>query len=86
MRTPEDPVYVNGLVPVAVDELLDNAVEHGGGATVTVERTARRGTPWVEVVVEDRGPGIPEQERTVLEDGEESPLMHGEGLGLWLVH
>lgn len=86
VETPADPVYVNGLLPVAIDELLDNAVEHAGGATVTVERTTRRGEAWVDVVVVDGGPGIPDQERTVLEDGEESPLMHGEGLGLWLAH
>ena len=32
----------------------------------------------------DSGPGLPELERAVLETGEETPLIHGQGLGLWL--
>lgn len=34
--------------------------------------------------VSDDGPGIPEHELTVLERGEETPLSHGSGLGLWI--
>jgi signal transduction histidine kinase len=39
----------------------------------------------VEVVVVDDGPGIPPDERAVLESGVETALRHGSGLGLWLV-
>lgn len=39
----------------------------------------------VTVTVEDWGPGIPEHELSVIEDGDESALEHGSGLGLWLV-
>jgi signal transduction histidine kinase len=38
------------------------------------------------VSVADDGPGIPDHERAVLTDGEETALEHGSGLGLWLVH
>ncbi|MFO7834175.1 MAG: ATP-binding protein [Halohasta sp.] len=31
-------------------------------------------------------PGLPELERSVLQSGEETPLVHGRGLGLWLVY
>lgn len=41
--------------------------------------------PRVEVGVADDGPGIPDHERAVLEDGRETPLEHGSGLGLWIV-
>jgi len=39
----------------------------------------------VSVRVRDWGPGVPEQELAVIEDGDESALEHGSGLGLWLV-
>ena len=35
---------------------------------------------------ERRFAGIPDEEVTVLPRGTESPLHHGSGLGLWLVH
>ena len=40
----------------------------------------------VEVVVADDGPGFPERERTVLEDGGEDALESSSGMGLWVVH
>ena len=33
----------------------------------------------------DDGPGLPEMEADVLATGEETPLNHGQGLGLWMV-
>ncbi|WP_277554188.1 ATP-binding protein [Halobaculum limi] len=40
----------------------------------------------VEVVVTDDGPGFPDRERTVLEEGGEEALEHSSGMGLWVVH
>ena len=40
----------------------------------------------VEVVVADDGPGFPERERTVLEEGGEDALESSSGMGLWVVH
>jgi PAS domain S-box-containing protein len=73
-------------VRVAVEELVDNAVEHSsdGAPTVTV-RARERGDGSLEIAVADRGDGIPEMEREVIVEGEERPLKHGSGLGLWLV-
>lgn len=34
----------------------------------------------------DNGPGIPSQEREVPLEGDEEPLKHGGGLGLWIVN
>jgi signal transduction histidine kinase len=43
----------------AAENLIDNAVKHGGGARVTLDAD---GSGTVEIVVEDDGPGIPEDE------------------------
>ncbi len=74
------------IVETVLGEVVENGVEHGPGpdAVVTVRVTTI--ADGVEVVVRDNGPGIPEQERAVLLDGEESPLRHGSGVGLWFVN
>ena len=67
----------------AVSELVENAVEVK--ETATVEVTVCSDDDWVEISVADDGPGMPEMETDVLESGEEDPLNHGKGLGLWMV-
>jgi len=70
----------------AVDELVDNAFEHSTDAHPTVTlRVTERADDTIQLSVADRGEGIPEMEREVIADGEERPLKHGSGLGLWLV-
>jgi signal transduction histidine kinase len=71
------------LFAVVVTNLIENAVVHTDEATVRV--TASATTAGVTLTVADDGPGIPEQELGVIERGEETPLAHGSGLGLWLV-
>ncbi|WP_435358299.1 cache domain-containing protein [Haloarchaeobius sp. DFWS5] len=41
---------------------------------------------WVELLVEDDGDGMPEDEQAALLSGEETPLEHTSGLGLWFVY
>jgi len=76
------------MIPIileeAVGELLSNAFVASDGAPVTVE-CHRPTSEWVEISVADRGPGIPDSEAEVLVSGEETPLCHGQGLGLWMV-
>ncbi len=69
-----------------VENLVENAVEHNDAADPEVEIQASRepGGETITLTVVDNGPGIPEQEREVLESGDVTPLEHGSGLGLWV--
>ena len=70
-----------------LSNLIENAAEHNDADTpevsVTVDSVDRDGAQLVEIAVADNGPGIAEQERRVVETGEETALRHGSGLGLW---
>jgi signal transduction histidine kinase len=71
-------------VEIALSELLENAAvhHHDPPATITVTLAADPETVTVEIA--DDGPGIPEQELSVIEAGSETPLQHASGVGLWM--
>lgn len=69
----------------AIEELIENAVKHTG-PTPTVEISVERIPNEIEIHIADDGPGLDKQERDVLSTGVETPLIHGSGLGLWIVH
>jgi two-component system sensor histidine kinase MprB len=86
-RTELEPTVVEGLperLGRAVDNLLDNAAKHAPDGTV-VDVLLRRG----ELIVRDRGPGIPEDERPHVFDrfyrGSGARGRPGSGLGLAIV-
>ena len=88
-----DPITVkaDSRLRVALTELLNNAADHNDQPTPQVELAATpadagRSGEWVDIIIVDNGTGIPEQERATIETGEETPLRHGTGLGLWLVY
>jgi PAS domain S-box-containing protein len=74
---------VAGEVKPALIELIDNAVTASPDDHVSLSVSASDG--WVTFEVTENGPGLPEMEAAVLNEGEETPLNHGQGLGLWLV-
>ncbi|ELZ97977.1 signal-transducing histidine kinase-like protein [Haloferax mucosum ATCC BAA-1512] len=77
---------VDNRLRVAIDELVSNALEHGGGTVhIDVFPSSTDSTKLV-VRVSDDGPGLPQTEWEVIERGEETPLEHGTGMGLWLVN
>ncbi len=71
---------------IAVENVLENAAEHNGAADpqVTIGVEERQGEVIVEFV--DNGSGIPDIELDALDRGRETPVRHGEGLGLWLAY
>ena len=69
----------------AIWELVDNAATHAGDTpTVTIEVAVTDDEVLIRVL--DDGPGLPEMEQWVLLSGDETPLVHGQRLGLWLVY
>lgn len=69
----------------AIEELIENAVKHSGddpSVTVTIDTVPNA----IEIQIRDNGPGLPDHEAEVLTSGEETPLAHGSGLGLWLAY
>lgn len=69
----------------ALHELIENAAKHSGAEpSITVTLSETDDAIWI--TVRDNGPGLPDQEQTVLQQGNETPLSHGSGLGLWLVY
>ena len=77
-------VMATDQLELALSELGDNAARHGE-STVRYEVTTTD-DGRIAVHVHDSGPGLPPTERTVLEAGRETPMEHGSGLGLWMVH
>ena len=80
------PVTVHPEFQLAIRELIDNAISHHTGpADPEVRLTTELDESEVTLIVEDNGPGLPEEEIDVLEAGEETDLEHSSGIGLWLV-
>ncbi|GGL25128.1 hypothetical protein GCM10009037_05850 [Halarchaeum grantii] len=70
----------------ALAELVANGLKHDPSDDPQVSVSVFDAGDWVELVVSDEGPGIDSVEAEVVATGEETALMHGSGLGLWLVN
>ncbi|MFC7045984.1 sensor histidine kinase [Halobacteriaceae archaeon GCM10025711] len=82
---PDEETACPAVVESVVENLVTNAAKHNTDPDPVVSVTARRDGADVVVAVVDNGPGIPREERAVLESGRETSLEHGSGLGLWFV-
>ncbi|SDF73430.1 PAS domain S-box protein [Halorientalis regularis] len=88
-----DPLHARAdrRLRLVLEELLDNAVIHNDKPVPEVTVTARpsrekQSEEWIDIEIIDNGPGIPVHELKTIKRGEETPLQHGTGLGLWIVH
>lgn len=89
LETPPEDIYVRRQVDRGVHEILENAFKYADDSDPVVRVVVRppQADDGVAVLrIVDNGPGIPASERQVIERGEETPLFHGSGLGLWLVY
>lgn len=79
-------VLADTELDTALEEILTNAIVHQKKEPPTVSLTVS--TPSADTVRLDvRNPGspLPESDQQVLQQGHETPLKHGNGLGLWHV-
>ena len=76
------------LLSLILSNLVENALEHAEDDPSVAVRGA--GSPGsgrgVRFDVRDRNQRIPDIETRTLSAGEETPLQHGQGIGLWIVH
>ena len=81
-------------VAIALSELMTNAVKFAGGGEVTVRLCAEAARRGIEIVVEDRGGGIPDPEAALVDGYSEGRMLspdfppierHGLGSGLGAV-
>ena len=72
-------------IETALWELLENAAVHTGPEP-TVDITVTATDDQIHISITDDGPGFPEDERQVLAEGKEEPLVHGQSLGLYLTY
>jgi len=83
--SPSQRVVAHPRLAIAVEELLGNAVVHQEDRDPNVTVSLDREGDEAVVRITDDGPGIPDIERAVLEDGVEDALTHSRGIGLWVV-
>lgn len=72
-------------IEYAIGELVENAIVHNDCAQPTVSVSVDTTGNRVTITVEDDGPGLSDQERSILRGETEEPLEHASGIGLWLV-
>ncbi len=77
-------VAVDALIEVGLEHVFENAAEHNRSASPKVWIETERHGETVTVSVADNGPGIDASELVLLEQGMETPLEHGSGIGLAL--
>lgn len=87
VSVPENAVVnAHGSIEFAFAELVENALIHNDADRPSVAVTVREAPEcpgWLQVCVEDNGPGIPEAEREGIRR-EDEPLRHSDGVGLWV--
>jgi|AntRauTorcE11898_2_1112593.scaffolds.fasta_scaffold00011_119 signal transduction histidine kinase len=77
------------LFVLVITTLVESTLSHNESPTPTVEISIQRvatENEAIEISIQDNGLGIPESELAPIRNGSESPLEHGSGVSLWIVH
>jgi len=77
--------HVDCLFDVVCLNVIQNAAQHNTSNNPMVSVTAEQGEEYVQLTVQDNGPGIDSNELALIQHGAETPLKHGSGFGLALV-
>lgn len=73
-------------INLAFENLLDNAARHNTAQDPYVRVETSQETDEIIVRIIDNGPGIANIELVAFHTGQETPLDHSSGFGLWLVY
>lgn len=71
---------------IALSELVENAIEHNPEDNPVVTISVEKRGEEIFTVVDDQCPPIPDTDRQAINEGEETPLVHSMGIGLWLAN
>jgi len=86
----DSQVVADKRIEIALGELVKNAIVHNDQpeptVTITVDTETQPTGKWVDIIICDNGPGIPEHEQIMVESERETPLEHGSGIALWIVY
>ena len=79
-------VDADWMLETAIENVLRTAIANGGSETVLKVGIERRNPGLTAVRIVDVDGYLPDAEIEALNSGTETPLEHGEGLGLWLAN
>jgi len=79
-----DNFAVDSLFNVVCSNIIQNAAQHNTNPDPLVAISVEQNGEYVQIRVEDNGPGIDQNELALIEQGTETPLEHGSGFGLAL--
>lgn len=74
------------LFRLALENVVENALEHSTAETPTATITVMAENDGVRVRVDDNGPGIPQSETAVIQEGKETETEHTSSIGLWIIN
>jgi len=79
-------VNADWMLETAIENVLRTAIANGGAETVLEIGIEHPSPGWTDIRIVDVEGHLPNAEVEPLNSGAETPLQHGEGLGLWLVN